>query len=176
MCNGSFRKKLEWIRKEWVGFPNEGWLICWNFTMDTYLGCRIQDAVVPHDMKVEGHTKHSEYPWHESSGPKQVHITVSICIFGWIYVGYKYSHMFAWFCMYTLYIYIYIHTYLRVCCWAKGCCGGGMMMGVYSCECGFSVVLRISLSCLCLPEKYQQWIVGEFQCTGILHGFWILLV
>lgn len=70
-----------------------------------------------------------------------------------------------------LYVYIvYTYTYIRVCCWAKGCCGGGMMMGVYSCERGFSVVLRIS-SCLCLPEKYQQWIVGEFQCTGILHGF-----
>lgn len=57
-----------------------------------------------------------------------------------------------------------------------------MIIGVYLCECGFSVVLRIS-SCLCLPEKHEQRqnpcllgsIAGEFQCTGILHGFRLLI-
>lgn len=83
-------------------------VICWNFTMDTDLGCRIQDAVVPHDMKVEGHTKHGKtfrIPMTWKLGAKtSSHYSIYLYIWLDIHIA-TCLHDFV--CIHCIYIYVY---------------------------------------------------------------------
>ena len=87
--------------KEWVGFPNDGWLICWN----------LQHGHRPWDDEGWGTHKTLQIPmtWKLGAKASSHHLFVYLVGYTYLRIG---TCLYDFVCRYTLYVHIRIYKYV----------------------------------------------------------------